>query len=98
MQDFQSLFGTLPAVTAEAPGRVNLIGEHTDYNGGFVLPSAIPQRTQVELAPRDGSRVRVWSDRAPEFTRQSFVLGAESPTGNWLDYVQGATSLLSHEG
>ena len=39
-----------PSVHASAPGRVNLIGEHTDYNGGFVLPTVIPQRTLVELA------------------------------------------------
>ena len=43
---FADLFGRPPEVTASAPGRVNLIGEHTDYNGGYVLPLAIPQRTR----------------------------------------------------
>ena len=47
--DFQQIFGTKPEAQATAPGRVNLLGEHTDYNDGFVLPIAIPQRTQVEL-------------------------------------------------
>ena len=64
-----SLFGGAPALQADAPGRVNLIGEHTDYNGGFVLPTAIPQRTRVELAPRDDALVRAWSDATPA-TRQ----------------------------
>ena len=50
MPDFIALFDRPPEVRADAPGRVNLIGEHTDYNGGYVLPVAIPQRTRVELA------------------------------------------------
>lgn len=58
---FLARFGYAPRVTASAPGRVNLIGEHTDYNGGYVLPTAIPQRTHVALAPRDDARVRVAS-------------------------------------
>ncbi|MCY7382381.1 MAG: galactokinase family protein, partial [Microcoleus sp. CAN_BIN18] len=45
--NFQRVFGTLPKTTASAPGRVNMLGEHTDYNDGFVLPTAIPQRTTV---------------------------------------------------
>ena len=49
-EHFRRLFDREPDVVASAPGRVNLIGEHTDYNGGYVLPMAIPQRTRVELA------------------------------------------------
>ena len=66
-------FGLLEALTGEeatalwsAPGRVNLIGEHTDYNDGFVLPFAIPHRTHVALRPRGDGRVRVASTFAPE--------------------------------
>jgi galactokinase len=47
--NFQQLFNTAPKVHATAPGRVNLLGEHTDYNDGFVLPTAIPQHTEVYL-------------------------------------------------
>jgi galactokinase len=93
MNDFSSLFGRRPAVAADAPGRVNLIGEHTDYNGGFVLPTAIPQRTRVELAPRDDELVRVASS-AKGGDLLTFTLGAERPGRGWLDYVQGITSLL----
>ncbi|HEV3082575.1 MAG TPA: galactokinase [Gemmataceae bacterium] len=99
MGDFQSLFGRNPMVTADAPGRVNLIGEHTDYNGGFVLPMAIPQRTRVELAPRQDLMVRVWSgDKAATDGMVGYTLGAESPRKDWLDYIQGVTHILHKEG
>jgi galactokinase len=83
----------------EAPGRVNLIGEHTDYNGGFVLPAAIPQRTRVELRPRDDDRVFARSENveggaAPE----EYVLGLETPGRGWLDYIQGLTRILRDAG
>jgi galactokinase len=99
MRDFQTLFGRSPEVVAEAPGRVNLIGEHTDYNGGFVLPTAIPQRARVELARRDDQTVRVWSSAGePKSEIATFTLGAELPRKNWLDYVQGVTWVLQQEG
>ena len=99
MQTFADLFGTAPAVSAEAPGRVNLIGEHTDYNGGFVLPTVIPQRTRVELVPRPDANVRVWSANVDEARRmEQFVLGREAVTRTWLDYVQGVTVALRQRG
>ncbi len=58
---FAESFGTEPVGTWSAPGRVNLIGEHTDYNDGFVLPFAIQHRTHVALAPRGDGRIRVVS-------------------------------------
>jgi galactokinase len=97
MPDFTTLFGRPPAVTADAPGRVNLIGEHTDYNGGFVLPTAIPQRTRVELAPRDDELVRAASTAKGDDVH-TFTLGAERPGRGWLDYVQGVTGLLRAGG
>jgi galactokinase len=99
MPDFVTFFGGPPAVTADAPGRVNLIGEHTDYNGGFVLPTAIPQRCRVELAPRPGGRVRVWSSAGDAAAGPlSYRLGEETRTGGWLDYVQGITYVLRGDG
>src|SRR5262245_14539217 len=79
---FAALFGRPPLVLAEAPGRVNLIGEHTDYNDGFVLPALIPQRTRVELAPRDDDTVCVASALS-RGEPLSFALGSEAPRRDW---------------
>jgi galactokinase len=94
---FAELFGRPPLVATDAPGRVNLIGEHTDYNGGLVLPLAIPQRTRVELAPRDDNRVRAWTANLPRETEE-YRLGEEKPGRGWLDYVQGVTQSLRLAG
>ncbi|QRN94029.1 galactokinase [Archangium violaceum] len=96
---FEALFGHPPSVVAHAPGRVNLIGEHTDYNGGFVLPMAIPQRTHVELRPRKDRTVRAFSATVgSQGGVQEFVLGQQAPGRGWLDYVQGVTLVLQREG
>ena len=79
--------------TAEAAGRVNLIGEHTDYHQGFVLPTAIPQRTRVHVIRRDDARVRV-SSRERRGEVAEYTIGAEQPTQTWIDYIQGVTHAL----
>jgi galactokinase len=91
---FEELFGRKATIRADAPGRVNLIGEHTDYSGGFVLPLAIPQRTRVELAPRDEPLVRAWSANVEDRHVEEYRLGEEEPGHGWLDYVQGVTEVL----
>jgi galactokinase len=63
---FAELTGRTPAGVWSAPGRVNLIGEHTDYNDGFVLPFAIPHRTYAAVGTRDDGRIRVASTFAQE--------------------------------
>ncbi len=85
---FQRSFGAAPAVIASAPGRVNLIGEHIDYNGGEVLPIAITSRTFVALGPSGGSRSRAVSRE--ETTAGEFVNADGMPAGAWWDYVHGA--------
>lgn len=95
LPSFQTLFGVPPAVSEDAPGRVNLIGEHTDYNGGFVLPAAMPQRTRVEAAPRADNTVRLWSAQFPDQAIHTFTLGQEERTGGWVDYIKGITRLLA---
>src|SRR4051794_36071746 len=82
---------------ADAPGRVNLIGEHTDYHEGYVLPTVIPQRTRVDVQRRSDRAVRALSTAVcTEYV--TFELGAESPGRGWLDYVQGVTSMLTQQG
>ncbi len=84
--------------TADAPGRVNLIGEHTDYNGGYVMPTAIPQRTRVILRPRKDAVVSARSANVTPPGPETYELGKETRRGTWLDYVQGVTDVLRQDG
>jgi galactokinase len=98
-EDFARLFGRSPDVRSEAYGRVNLIGEHTDYNDGFVLPTSIPQSTIAAFGTRADRRVRAWSgELSPGDTFEQFDLGAESPRRSWMDFVQGVTQALARAG
>src|SRR5688572_22255442 len=82
-------------VSTSAPGRINLIGEHVDYNGGSVLPIATPQRAFVELGTRKDDRIRAFSVERGE---GEYFLGHEVPGRGWLDYVQGVTRVLHERG
>jgi galactokinase len=97
---FADLYGRSPDVAAEAPGRVNLIGEHTDYNDGLMLPATLPQRTHVELARRADRDVHAWSAAITRGTPGPavFTLGEETRLRRWIDYVQGATKALADAG
>ena len=90
MSTFAELFGGEPDVIAQAPGRANLIGEHTDYSGGFVLPVTIPQQTRVELRRREDDLARVHSVQLGK--TETYRVGGETPHRDWLDYVQGVTA------
>jgi galactokinase len=98
-EHFTRLYSRAPQVVTSAPGRVNLIGEHTDYNGGYVLPMAIPQRTCAAAARVDGNLARAASRNLATSDRiREFTVGSEVVTRTWVDYVQGVTQALARDG
>ncbi|MDQ3862931.1 MAG: galactokinase, partial [Actinomycetota bacterium] len=93
-QAFREHFGEEPDLVASAPGRVNLIGEHTDYNGGFVLPCAIDRRVAVAVGAggRGGFQTRLYS---ADFDEMREIEGKDS---SWADYPRGVAWALREEG
>jgi galactokinase len=95
--EFAYRLGRSPTVS-RAPGRVNLIGEHTDYNDGFVMPAALEFATLTAASQRHDRRLRVYSmimDETREFDLDSPPLG---PTGYWSDYIVGVALMLERSG
>ncbi|TBW38739.1 galactokinase [Siculibacillus lacustris] len=97
VRDFVGRYGRRPQIH-RAPGRVNLIGEHTDYNDGFVMPAALDFATYAAAAPRSDRILRVHS-RARDETR-TFDLDDPTPTPveDWSDYVRGVAVMLERAG
>lgn len=97
---FTTAFGAEPAGVWASPGRVNLIGEHLDYNGGSSVPIALPHATYVALSPREDGRVRITSDGAEPGlwtgALADVVPGGGQPT--WVSYALGAAWVLSRAG
>lgn len=97
---FIQTFGDAPTRYFQAPGRVNLIGEHTDYNDGFVLPCAIDYQTLVAVTPRDDMTVKVvavdYSNEQDEFFLDSEI--EAHSTQLWSNYVRGVIKHLQLRG
>lgn len=97
---FEQHFGVMPVATVKAPGRVNLIGEHTDYNGGFVLPAAINYHTYIAFSPRDDRQLRLV---AYNFNDESVVVDLDANQhhdagASWSNYVRGVVQELCKNG
>jgi galactokinase len=94
---FAALYGAQPQIFS-APGRVNLIGEHTDYNDGFVMPCAIGFSTRVAIAPRSDGKLVIRSEEFPDV----FEFGARNlprkRAGAWCDYILGVAVMLEQMG
>ena len=95
MKSFESLFQRAPEVTVSAPGRVNLLGEHTDYNDGYVLPTAIPQRTYVQIGQSPDAQYKIYAENLDEL--QQFYIDEVPPPG-FISYVYGCIDLLIKRG
>jgi galactokinase len=95
---FSRLFHQRPQIFASAPGRINIIGEHTDYNNGYVLPAAIHLRTCFLGALRRDTRVQIWADDFQQ--KDTFDLDAISPSEEyrWANYIKGIFWVLKQDG
>ncbi len=87
-REFLRLFGNHPAVRSRAPGRVNIIGEHTDYNGGYVLPMAVDRYVEVACSADAEARIRVVSSAMGECTI-GFARLEEHRGRGWMSYIAG---------
>ncbi|MFO7976502.1 MAG: galactokinase [Candidatus Hydrogenedentota bacterium] len=98
VSQFEGHFGEAPTMAVRAPGRVNIIGEHTDYNDGFVLPMAIERETVILAKPIDESVIRAFAanlDRTAEAPLDRFERNADEP---WMDYIVGVARELDGLG
>ena len=97
---FEATFGQPCTLLVQAPGRVNLIGEHTDYNDGLVLPCAIDYRTVIAARPREDRHVRVaavdYDDAVDEFDLDAPIERQAAPM--WANYVRGVIQQLAQRG
>ena len=96
---FVDTYGAAPEGVWAAPGRVNLIGEHTDYNAGLCLPIALPHRTFIALKPREDTKVRVVSDVAPDKVAEADLDGLKARgVDGWSAYPTGVAWALREAG
>lgn len=95
---FRDAFGTAPTLVTQAPGRVNLIGEHTDYNDGFVMPVAIEFATWTAIAPRPDRLLRVFAGNKSEWLEINLDAPGAPLQKHWGDYVRGIAVELEQGG
>jgi galactokinase len=96
---YRAVFGPADRVRqVRGPGRVNLIGEHTDYNGGFVMPMALEAAVRLALVPHDGPAVSLWSEQFSE--KAEFTPGRAEPANppHWLVYPMKVAAVLADAG
>ncbi len=92
---FEAIYARVPAASATVPGRVNLIGEHIDYNGGTVLPTTLDKTVTVVLAPNDSGSHKM---RSEGYDGESLRAVNEPASGDWSDGVMGALAKAAELG
>jgi galactokinase len=97
VEHFENLFCQSPRIF-RAPGRVNLIGEHTDYNDGFVMPAAVGFSTYVAIAKRSDRKFLIHSEEFPEHVEFDINRLPQKRTRQWYDYVLGVANKLQQRG
>lgn len=99
---FEHAYGYSPEALHSAPGRVNVIGEHTDYNGGFALPMALPHRTYAAVSQRDDRIVRLVSAQEEGVREVNLdevdTHDSKNPVEGWPAYVVGVAWALEQQG
>src|SRR5881275_1630119 len=95
-EDFSRNFSGKPLIV-RSPGRVNIIGEHTDYNNGFVLPAAIDKAIWVAICPRNDDRVRLYSGEFDQLFETTLDQMKPSP-GVWPNYILGVADQFKKTG
>lgn len=95
---YKNIFQSHPTLISSAPGRINIIGEHTDYNGGFVLPAAIHLRIYFCAALRTDDQVCVWAEDFKEERSFSLRPLTASPEHHWENYIKGIFWILQKNG
>lgn len=96
-QRFEEVFLEVPGIIARSPGRINIIGEHTDYHEGFVLPAAIDRFIYVAAAPRSDNTIRLYSDRYNEYI-ETTLDGVRPNEKSWGNYILGVVHELLSQG
>ena len=94
-RQFREMYNSDPVVIA-APGRVNLIGEHMDYNEGFVLPGAVDKKMYVAMAENNSDKINVYANQFKE--SYSFGLQGIQPVDGWMNYLLGVTYIIQDGG
>ncbi len=97
-REFRELFGTEPEFVVQAPGRVNLIGEHTDYNSGFVFPAAINFEVVIAGTPRTDGQVRIHSLIFNQTSTYSLNHIEHDKDNKWSNYVRAISQVLIQSG
>ena len=97
LADFQARFGNLARIF-RSPGRVNIIGEHTDYNDGLVMPTNTALYTWLAIAPRGDRQVRMYASRFDESVEISLDDLHATPNGGWQEYPKGVLHVLQERG